>query len=250
MTYHIYGLKLGERDRDSALFAPGLVQSPKVRLYYYMWVLRGEEGHAVLVDTGILEEDAKRQGLMDYTDPRKLLASVKVDPSEVRHVILTHLHWDHCSALGLYPKATFHVQRAEVEFWTGPMVRFRQIKQSEGRVVELASISQEGRVHYLDGDAEIVPGVRVALLGGHTPGSQAVVVQTSKGQAVLCADAADFYLNLEHDIMGSALDLPKALMAFDRMRSMASQPGLLIPGHDPSVMERFPSVAPGVAQVA
>ena len=50
--------------------------------------------------------------------------------------------------------------------------------------------------------------------------------------------------------MSAALDLPTALLAFDRMRSLASSPELLVPGHDPAIMDRFPSVAPGVAEVA
>ena len=248
--YKIYALKLGERDRESSRFAPGLVDSPMIRLYYYMWVLRDEGGQVVLVDTGIWEEDSQSKSLTNRVEPSEPLAALGVDPGEVRHVVLTHLHWDHCSALALYPKATFHVQSREVEFWTGPLPRFRQIRESAGRVLELVDLAYQGRVHQLDGDSEIVPGVEVALLGGHTPGSQAVVVQTSKGRVVLCSDAADFYLNLEHDVMSVALDLPTALMAFDRMRSLASSPELLVPGHDPAIMDRFPSAAPGVAEVA
>ncbi|MFH1140227.1 MAG: N-acyl homoserine lactonase family protein [Chloroflexota bacterium] len=221
-----------------------------MRLYYYMWVLQGEDGQAVLVDTGILEEDGRNKNLLNRTDPRHLLAHVNVDPGEVWHVILTHLHWDHCSALRLYPKATFHVQRKELEFWTGPLLRFRQIKESAGRVAELVGLADQGRVDCLDGDAEIVPGVNVMLLGGHTPGSQAVVVQTQRGRVVLCGDAADFYLNLDHDVMGAALDLPTALLAFDRMRGSASFPELLVPGHEPAIMKRFPIAAPGVVEVA
>lgn len=248
--YKIYALKQGERDRDSARFAPGLVDSPMIRLYYYMWVLRDESGQAVLVDTGIRDQDSRRRNLMNRVGPQGPLAALGVDPGEVRHVILTHLHWDHCSALGLYPKAVFHVQRREVEFWTGPFVRFSQVRESAGRVEELVGLAYQGRVHYLDGDAEIVPGVGVVLLGGHTPGLQAVVVNTAQGRVVLCGDAADFYLNLEHDVMGLALDIPTALLAFDRMRDLASSPELLVPGHDPALLKRFPSAVPGVAEVA
>ena len=250
MSYKIYALKLGERDRESARFVPGLVDSPAMRLYYYMWVLKNEAGEAVLVDTGILDEDGQRRNLMNRVEPRDALAAVGVDPGEVCHVVLSHLHWDHCSVLGLYSKATFYVQRREVEFWTGPLLRFRQFQESAGRVPELVELAYRGRVRYLDGDAEIVPGVEAVFLGGHTPGTQAVVVQTAGGKAVLCADALDFYLNLEHDVIGSAQDLPRALLALDLMRGRASSSEMVIPGHDPAIMERYRSVAPGVAEVA
>jgi hypothetical protein len=33
------------------------------------------------------------------------------------------------------------------------------------------------------------------------------------------------------------------------MKQLASSPGLIIPGHDPAVIEKFPNVAPGIAKI-
>lgn len=248
--YQVYALMVGERDRPSAQFAPGLVDSPTIRLYYYLWVLRGEDGTVIAVDTGTLAEDARPKNLERHNEPQQALARLGIDAAKVPSVIITHLHWDHCSAVRRFSGATIYVQRQEVEFWTGPTLRFRQIQESASRPWEIVEMAYQGRVRYLEGDAEPFPGVRVLHLGGHTPGMQAVAVETAKGRLVLCSDAADFYLNLDNDVMSAALNLPAALMGFDRMREAASSLELLVPGHDPLVMQRFPQVAEGVVQLA
>jgi len=39
------------------------------------------------------------------------------------------------------------------------------------------------------------------------------------------------------------------LRAQDRMKQLAANPKLIIPGHDPAVMKNFPEVAPGVVRI-
>ena len=98
-----------------------------------------------------------------------------------------------------------------------------------------------GRVRWVDGEAEIVPGVSVYRVGGHTPGMQVVRVATALGPVVLASDASHFYENIERGRPFAVLDsVAGALQAFADVRSLASDPGLIIPGHDPAVLDRFP----------
>ena len=46
---------------------------------------------------------------------------------------------------------------------------------------------------FVDGEREILPGIRVVKVGGHTAGMQIVTVQTGRGQAVLASDASHYY---------------------------------------------------------
>ena len=55
------------------------------------------------------------------------------------------------------------------------------------------------RLVVLDGDAEVLPGINVMLLGGHTMGSQAVMVQTDADPLVLTSDVALTPRNLRDD---------------------------------------------------
>jgi glyoxylase-like metal-dependent hydrolase (beta-lactamase superfamily II) len=115
---------------------------------------------------------------------------------------------------------------------------------------EVVRLAYQGRVRYLDGDEQIAPGVQIALVGGHTPGSQVVVVSTKGGQAVLCADALHLYANWEYGVVGQpCIDVAQGFLAWDRIKALASSPDLIVPGHDPLVMRKFPLVSDGVVEI-
>jgi len=83
----------------------------------------------ILVDTGYTEAlfqargasiAAYRRLLRPRLDPANLpaarLASLGATTSDVRHVILTHLHADHVCGAAAFTRAAFHVTRASLEF--------------------------------------------------------------------------------------------------------------------------------------
>jgi hypothetical protein len=58
------------------------------------------------------------------------------------------------------------------------------------------------------------------------------------------------YRNLdEHKPIAQTLDADSNLRAQDRMRTLATNPRLIIPGHDPLEFERFPTIAPGIVEI-
>src|SRR5690606_28491063 len=87
-------------------------------LDYYVWVIRGH-GHLVVVDTGFDEDAARERGRDLIHRPAALLARAGVDASAVRHVVITHLHYDHAGSLDAFPVATFHLQEEEMRYATG-----------------------------------------------------------------------------------------------------------------------------------
>ena len=67
---------------------------------------------------------------------------------------------------------------------------------------------------------------------------------------VLASDNMYLYENLEkHAAITQALDAESNLRAQNRMKQLASDPRLIVPGHDPAVMTRFPNPKPGVARI-
>jgi glyoxylase-like metal-dependent hydrolase (beta-lactamase superfamily II) len=105
-------------------------------------------------------------------------------------------------------------------------------------------------VRFVDGEQEVLPGVRVHHVGGHTAGLQIVSVETERGTAVLASDASHYYANLEENRPFNTLhDLPGMYRAFDRIRTLAASPDLIVPGHDPLVLERLQPVADGVVML-
>ena len=68
---------------------------------------------------------------------------------------------------------------------------------------------------------------------------------------VLASDASHFYENIRDDRPYSIVDhLPSMYRAFDRIRALADAEDLIIPGHDPAVLQRFPAAAPGLEGLA
>ena len=140
------------------------------------WLLMGG-GEKILVDTGACGKVATAEFYERYSQtPEQTLEAQLIrfntSPDEISTVINTHLHLDHCSGNVLFNRARFFVQEREVEYARNPMPVHKWSYS-----VDLSGSNFE----LLDGDDEIASGVRVILTPGHTPGSQAVLVQTAQG---------------------------------------------------------------------
>ena len=67
---------------------------------------------------------------------------------------------------------------------------------------------------------------------------------------ILASDNMYLYENLEkHVPIAATLDAASNLRAQDRMKQLAANPRLIIPGHDPAVMTNFPNPTPSVAKI-
>ncbi|MFC1981570.1 MBL fold metallo-hydrolase, partial [Chloroflexota bacterium] len=209
LVYKIYGILQGQSDIDYSLYLPRMVEPGTIgHINFYMWCIKGEDT-TVLVDTGMTDEAAEKMvngkynGGVAYLEGK--LKQLNIDPASVEKVIISHLHADHFSAYQLYPKATFYIQKKDIDFHTGPGVKFRQVAQFAADMTEVIGLAYAKRICYVDGDEQIVPGIRVVLMGGHTAGSQAVVVTTGLGQAVICADVVQIYRQLEEGVAGTSI---------------------------------------------
>lgn len=213
---------------------------------YFVWAAVSPAA-VVLVDTGFTPETAAARGSRDYLQsPMATLAALGVPVERVEHVVLTHLHYDHVGHVSDFPAARLLLQREEYEFWVGPMAgRGEYPHLHEPADLEyLATALRAGRLTLLDGDCTVVPGVTAHKVGGHTPGLQVVRVRTARGNVVLASDASHFYENIEQDRPYSLVDhLPSMYHAFDRVRALADDDALVVPGHDPLVLKRFPAVS-------
>jgi len=249
-VYEVHGLRVGHRELDSSYFFLNTDPGKLIGVSFYMWCIRNKD-NLVLVDTGLSDAELNRTPpCKNAASPATQLGKIGITPEEVKTIIITHLHGDHFSAFKLYPNATFYIQRKEIEFFATVDVRNAALVFAVGNIDEVVRLNYAGRVRVLDGDEEIVPGISVVLVGGHTVGSQVVVVQTSEGKAVLCGDAADFFRSIEDNIPSGRLADPiQAYLALAKIRKLPSRPDLAIPSHDPLLIERFPKIAEGVIKI-
>jgi glyoxylase-like metal-dependent hydrolase (beta-lactamase superfamily II) len=214
-----------------------------------VWVLRGD-GRVVLVDAGFYREkfltDWKPAA---FVRPSEALAPLGIGPDDVTDIIVTHVHWDHLDGVDLFPRARVWIQREEYEYYVGQDGSARRPAIDSRDAAMLARLRAAGRVELVDGDArEILPGITVYTGGRHTFASQYVGVGTRAGTAVIASDNAYLYENLERGRpIAQTLDSTANLAAQARMKRLAGDPRLIVPGHDPAVFVRFPKPGNGVA---
>lgn len=152
----------------------------------------------------------------------------------------------------LFPKAQVWIQKDEYAYYTGeawqPGGKHGGIDPEDVDVLLRANIA--GRLHLVNGDQQVIPGISVYIGGRHTWQSQYVSVATRSGAAVLASDNMYLYENLDKHIpIAQTFDREANLRAQDRMKTIAGRPDLIIPGHDPAVLTRFPKVAEGVVRI-
>ncbi len=135
---------------------------------------------AILVDSGV---GGPERWLTDWRVVNRSIADAMAEhdlsPADIRIVVNTHLHFDHCGQNGVFKHAPFHIQRAELE----------RARRESSQLTDWFDFAG-ARYELLDGDAEVAPGVRALATPGHTVGHQSVLVGGAGGAEVLIGDAA------------------------------------------------------------
>ena len=144
------------------------------------FVIKHPQAGAILVDTGVgWPTELVKEWKVVNRHAADVLAEHDLSPADVRIVINSHLHFDHCGQNAVFKHAPFYVQRLELD-------RARSEKSDVSEWFDFAG----ARFELIDGDAQIAEGVRVVATPGHTAGHQSVIVDTPDGEAVMIGDAA------------------------------------------------------------
>jgi glyoxylase-like metal-dependent hydrolase (beta-lactamase superfamily II) len=244
MSYEIYAIKYAHHERRARdNFIGGDPHDGPMPLDYFVWLVRGQ-GRELVVDTGFSPAMAAKRGRRHLRCPTEGLRMLGAEAGGIKDVIITHLHYDHVGGFELFPSAAFHLQEREMRYATGRYMCqecFRGAFEAED-VVGMVRRVYEGRVRFHDGDAEIMPGVSLHRVGGHTMGLQVVRVATRRGAVVLASDASHFYANMEQvrpfPIVWSVAEM---VDGYRRLGELAESPAHIIPGHDPLVLQRYPA---------
>ncbi len=153
------------------------------RLPVYVHVIDHPAGR-ILVDTGVT---ALHPAVADMEPRLRPLTEHDLDLASVDVVVNTHLHFDHCGGNHLFAGRPIYVQRLELEDARGPEeYTIREWVDAPG-------------VEYLvvDGEHELLPGVRLVPAPGHSRGMQVVVVETGGRPLIVGGDVAVWHGELD-----------------------------------------------------
>jgi len=156
-------------------------------------LVRGPEGN-ILIETGLGNKLSEKQRkifrLRREWDLPGQLAELGLQREDIHHVILTHGDFDHAggttmlnesSTLELtFPRALHHIQRSEWE----DILRPNRRSASTYWPVNFAGLVEGKNLRLLEGEAEVLPGIRLERTGGHTRGHQVVWLE-SEGRTAL-----------------------------------------------------------------
>ncbi|WP_375399383.1 MBL fold metallo-hydrolase [uncultured Amnibacterium sp.] len=171
---------------DRTTIAPILVAELLVeggRMPVYVHVIDHPDAR-ILVDTGMTE---LHPAVADM-DPRLTpLSEQAIDLASIDMVVNTHLHFDHCGGNHLFAGRPLYVQRQELD---------DALSEDDYTIREW--VGARG-VQYVpvEGELELLPGLRLLPAPGHTRGSQVVVVETEARPVVIAGDTAVFFGDLD-----------------------------------------------------
>ena len=223
-------------------------EDKQLPVFFYL-VDTGDE--KILVDTGMAWSDRANEyhhpGSEQLPDQASYKAVEKLGIScdEITKIIFTHMHWDHTFYMKEFKNAKYYAQRKEYEFALDPIPLY--YKSYEYKALGITPPFEGCSFELLDGEAEIVPGVRVYPTPGHSVGHQAVEVDTKDGTYHLVGDAIFLLDNLEpvpemhYDLTPSArfVDIVDWWYSVREIKKRAASRDMILPTHEPSLLERF-----------
>jgi glyoxylase-like metal-dependent hydrolase (beta-lactamase superfamily II) len=217
----------------------------RIRLGLRPLVVRGEQ--TLIIDGGCGDKmDAKSADIygLDLTPGlARSLADAGVAPGDIDIALASHLHFDHIGGFTVrdesgrlvprFPRARYVARAGEWEDATHPHERNRASYLPENFV----PLKEAGVLDLVDGDAEIMPGVRVVRSGGHTMHHQVVFIESAGRTAVFTADMVPTTAHIDEPwIMGYDL-YPMDTLAFKRafIREAIEREYLIFFEHDPDI---------------
>lgn len=170
-------------------------------------------GKKLLMDTGVATQ---RRHL-----PLKL-AELGMRPEDIDLVVLSHLHFDHAQNWDMFPRARFVAHKSEVDH-----VRAGTDEWAYQPYI-LDDISRTGRLDIVERDGELMPGIDMIHVPGHTPGCLALLLH---GETVT-ALAGDAVKNIVELASGQAPMVTDSEAAARSILAIRNAADIVIPGHD------------------
>ncbi len=228
------GFLAGEPGKLSVPVPAYLIEHPQGRVLFDTGLnlaIRQEKNRLLGPTAGDWEID-----FPEGADIASQLARLGLRPADIRYVVNSHLHYDHCGGNGFFPDATLVIHAKE---WRAA---HRANTQAAG-IYHPGDFDHMHKVRELDGELDLFGDGSVVVFPtpGHTPGHQSLRLKLESGAVVLAADCC--YLKRTLD----ALHLPancynreQMLASLDVLRRLQNEGARIFYGHDTEFWKTVP----------
>lgn len=167
---------------------------------------------------------------------RSALLARGIAVGDITDVVFTHLHADHIGwatqgGRAFFPSATYHCDRRDWDHFTADQYDMpaweaaSTFPESDAASIRLAPLADS--MVFWEGDAQIIPGIRSIDAAGHTPGTDAFVLESDGKQAMLLGDIVHFIPELLYSWRFPVhLDTDAALDSIAMVRSLLVESGM------------------------
>lgn len=243
----VYALSCGSLEFDKSLFFPANAQGMRIVAPVSSYLIVHPKGKVVF-DTGIhcdaLADPAGRLGKRIASlfairsrageDVVSQLAALGIKPDDIRYVVNSHFHFDHCGCNASFPNAQFLVQRAELA-----------AARAEPKRYDAKDWDLPLDYRAVDGEHDVFGDGSVVLLPtpGHTPGHQSLWIRASGAtQFVLAGDACYTREHLEKTILPTnTYNAAQMTESMSNLRALRDRQGVtLLYGHDAQQWNAMP----------
>ncbi|HHT78443.1 MAG TPA: MBL fold metallo-hydrolase [Actinobacteria bacterium] len=221
-------------------------------LHTYFFQLKSGN-RTILVDTGcgdtdiinkMLFKEFKGKISFDLPEEERIQSYIKkrrIIPEKVDYVIISHLHHDHSSNVGIFKNAKVVLSR---KGWLEYMKKKRPYYYNDAlfptEPIQYISSLPAEKIILAGEEEEILPGLKVFYVGGHTPCCMAVEAETQSGKVVMTSDVAFLKSNVKNNHpVGLFYNLWECFEAYKKISSRAD---IVLTSHDPDILDKdFPS---------
>ena len=261
--YTIYSLEFCHADMPHDFFGGSGIfsnQGPIRIPMLYTLIVGGEVGgkeHIALIDCGFRNDYwLEKYPFSNWESPKDVLGRLGYTPEDIDVILVSHMHFDHMGNFEAFPNAQLYVQRAEFDGWSMAVDTANKMSTEEEKAWIFSSFDPtdltraanglaDGRIRFVDGDTELLPGVTARLArDSHTFGSQWFKIETENGPYVAAGDTVYWYSNIEGMwapgyVQGNSFNLIHLYQQLNK--ELKRETSRIIPGHDPDIAKRHTS---------
>jgi glyoxylase-like metal-dependent hydrolase (beta-lactamase superfamily II) len=232
--FTIHPIRLGKGVRSKSMYTYLTYYDDKCLSFYGVYLIRGKN-HNVLVDTGVNSEEYAKFSDHSFQDVKTLTEGLQefgLDKDNIDFIIQTHLHFDHSAFLKEFPGAKKYLQKKEWDYSHNPHPLFEKLYYRP----YFADVAFE----LIDGDKTLLPGLEVILVPGHSPGCQAVLVETENGKVAItgfCCIKDNFLQDSQEEKIIIPTYHENPVLAYESMRKIKRIADYVYPSHQAELVK-------------